>query len=209
VVNSVSLRKDGVKVTTGRCASGYAASHSLESRATKFPLPDDREPGDECDTPCHTVCFKGARSPKPADCDVIFNALAADNGTSAFQGGDRACLADRLSRRLHVETECIRTVLVRKLRHQLYGEFSLPELRRRLNAATTEPNRRSSRAAEPHLMLPCVKVANIRLRGLTNSTGDWRDVGSYVSQTCASSDGYAGGKCVARFGSYAAVSYAT
>lgn len=68
-VDSVSFfLESGVKMTTGTCAASNAtlAARAAKRAVASSPLPDDREPGDECDTPCNTVCFEGTTSPDPA-----------------------------------------------------------------------------------------------------------------------------------------------
>jgi len=78
-VTGVSLYVDsGVKVTTGKCASNTVARSriardSLARRnLTETPLPNGRGAGDECGTPCRTICFDGTGGPDPNDCQVIF-----------------------------------------------------------------------------------------------------------------------------------------
>ncbi|EJD44094.1 hypothetical protein AURDEDRAFT_114397 [Auricularia subglabra TFB-10046 SS5] len=89
-VDSVTFLLDsGVKMTTGTCSQSNATLPAqLRKRVAESPLPDSREPGDECDTPCKTVCFKGHRSPDPADCQVIFDALAGGEAQNFTLGQD-------------------------------------------------------------------------------------------------------------------------
>ncbi|KZV93366.1 hypothetical protein EXIGLDRAFT_749194 [Exidia glandulosa HHB12029] len=77
-VDSVSFfLESGIKMTTGSCAPSNStlAARAARGAVASSPLPDGREPGDECDTPCKTVCFDGHKSPDAADCQVIFDAL--------------------------------------------------------------------------------------------------------------------------------------
>jgi len=152
-VDSVSLLESGVKMTSGTCGSTAATTRSLERRKTHFPLPDGRDAGDECDTPCHTVCFEGTTSPAPADCQVIFDALATGNKT--FTLGESTFV--------------------------LYTY---------LTCGTSFTNQITA-APQPQALSYC--------------NDDWGAVGHYIAKTCRASAGFAGGKCVANFGSFTSV----
>ncbi|KAH7107822.1 hypothetical protein BKA62DRAFT_148581 [Auriculariales sp. MPI-PUGE-AT-0066] len=153
-VSGVALREDGVKITMGTCSPGLrGSSRGLDSRATKVPLPDSREAGDECATPCRTVCFKGTQSPVSADCQVVFNALAEGNKNFTLPNNNFVLYT-----------------------YQTCGTSFTNQI-----AGGTEPQE------------------------LSSCYSDWKTVGQDIASQCTSDAGFAGGKCVARYGSFVAV----